>query len=141
MNPEPSPGKPATHPTPVARRSRPAAWILTWFLYAGLVLGLRVVCQRWEWNETLIVPLAGELLLLPSPWSGKPAWKMILGRAAGLSAGNWLFFQTYVVRVVYQGAEPWSEEVPWAWVIAGAQLVVASLFYGAARLVRREGPD
>ena len=62
---------------------------------------------------------------------------MVLGRTLCLGLASWLFHRFYLVPVVYDGAEPWGEEVPWLWVITAAQTAVAVLFYCAGRLLRR----
>ena len=137
MNPEPSPADPRPPGQAQPRRHGLAAWTLTGVLYVGVALGLRVACYRWEWNEILFIPLAGELLLLSTPWSRRPVWKGILARAAALALAGWLFHWTYLVPVVYEGGEPWAEEIPWAWVIVAAQLLVALLLAAAGLWIRR----
>jgi hypothetical protein len=135
MKPEPLPGKPPRH-TNAGRRQSAVVAAATLALYATSIVGLRVLCHRWQWNEVFVVPFLGELILFPTLWTSMAYWKGALGRLLGLSLGNCLFHFLYLIPVVYHGQDPWPEEVLWSYVITAAQTVVAGLALLASRLLR-----
>ena len=127
---------PNSPPPPSSALPRPAFAVAALLLYVASILGLRVLCHRWHWNEVLIVPLLAELILLPTPWTRVTCWKALLGRLLGLSLGNALFYRLYLIPVVYQGQDPWPEESLWLCVITAGQTIVAALALLASRKMR-----
>jgi hypothetical protein len=113
---------------------------LVWLgVYTLLVLGLAVLFYRFLLNKMWLVPVLAEIALIKSPWTTSSYWKGLVARFAGIANGNTLAHFLYVIPVIYEGKETWSEEALWAYVIVGAQTAVAAVALFTTRaLVRKK---
>jgi len=107
-------------------------------VYALLVFGLAVLFYNLLLNKMWLVPLLAEMVLIKSTWTTGPFWKGLAARFAGLTVGNVLAYFLYIVPVIYEGKEPWSEEALWAYIIVAVQTAVAALTLLASRRLLRK---
>jgi hypothetical protein len=115
---------------------------IIWFgIYALAVFGLAVLFYRFLLNQMWLVPLLAEIILIKSAWTVGPFWRGLAARFVGLVIGNTLAHFLYVIPVIYEGKEPWSEEAVWAYVIVAAQTSVAAVvLFIIRRLLRKKQP-
>ena len=125
------------NPPPVSPKTSGAAVI--WLaVYALFVFGLAVLFYNLLLNNMWLVPLLAEVGLIKSAWTTGPFWKGMAARFAGLVAGNALAYFLYIIPVIYEGKEPWSEESLWAYIIVAVQTAVAALALLASRRLLRK---
>jgi hypothetical protein len=112
---------------------------LIWLaVYALLVFGLAALFYKLLLNKMWLVPLLAEVVLIKSTWTTGSFWKGLVGRFVGLTIGNTLAYFLYVIPVIYEGKEPWSEEALWAYIIVAVQTAVAAAALVAIRRLLRK---
>lgn len=112
---------------------------LVWLaIYTLLVFGLAVLFYGWLLNKMWLVPVLAEIVLIKSAWTTGPFWKGLAARFAGLTIGNVLAYFFYIIPVIYEGKEPWSEEALWAYIIVAVQTAVAAVALLASRRLFRK---
>lgn len=112
---------------------------LIWLaVYALLVFGLAALFYKLLLNKMWLVPLLAEVVLIKSAWTTGSFWKGLVGRFVGLTIGNTLAYFLYVIPVIYEGKEPWSEEALWAYIIVAVQTAVAAAALVAIRRLLRK---
>jgi H+/Cl- antiporter ClcA len=112
-------------------------WLVVYVLVAA---GLGALLYKHLFTTMLLVPLVAESVLIKSPWTTSAYWKGVVARFAGLAIANALTYFLYVIPVIYEGKEPWSEEALWAYVVVGVQTVVAAIALLASRRLTRKKP-
>jgi xanthine/uracil permease len=114
---------------------------LGWLVAYGLIAaGLGALLYKFLFATMLLVPLVAETVLVKSLWTTSSYWKGIVARFTGLVIANVLTYFLYVIPVIYEGKEPWSEEALWAYVVVGVQTVVAAIALLASRRLLRKKP-
>jgi hypothetical protein len=121
------------NPPPKPRRA-----LLWCAVYTLLVFGLAVLFYRLLLNKMWVVPVFAEIVLIKSVWTTTSFWKGLVVRFAGLTIGNALAHFFYVIPVIYEGMQPWSEEALWAYIIVAVQTVVAAVALLASRCLLRK---
>lgn len=110
-------------------------WLVAYVLVAA---GLGALLYKFLFATMLLVPLVAETVLVKSLWTTSSYWKGIIARFAGLVIANVFIYFLYVIPVIYEGKEPWSEEALWAYVVVGVQTVVAAIALLASRRLLRK---
>lgn len=112
---------------------------LVWLaIYTLLVFGLAVLFYGWLLNKMWLVPVLAEIVLIKSAWTTGPFWKGLAARFAGLTIGNVLAYFLYIIPVIYEGKEPWSEEALWAYIIVAVQTAAAAVALLVSRRLLRK---
>lgn len=128
-----------SHNNPPRVSPKTGAAVIWLAVYALLVFGLAVLFYKLLLNKMWLVPLLAEIVLIKSAWTTLPFWKGLAARLAGLVIGNGLAYFLYVIPVIYEGKEPWSEESLWAYIIVAVQTVVAAIALLASRSMQHDG--
>lgn len=130
---------PATSPSKLnrVRPKRLVSAVVTLGGYIIAAFGLRIFLYCFHLNVMLLVPLMAELVLIKSVWTTMAFWKGVIARCIGLTFVEALTYYLYLIPVVYQGKEPWSEEALVAYVNVTVQTAVAAAALLASRKLTR----
>ena len=118
--------------------AKPRRALVRCAVYTLLVFGLAVLFYRLLVNKMWLVPMLAEIVLIKSVWTTSSFWTGLAVRFAGLTIGNALAHFIYVIPVIYEGKQPWSEEALWAYIIVAVQTVVAAVALLASQSLLRK---
>jgi len=131
----------ASQSNPTHQRPKRAGLAVVWLaIYSLAVFGLAVLFYRFLLNTMWLVPVLAEVILIKGAWTVGPFWKGLIARFAGLTIGNVLAYFLYVIPVIYEGKEPWSEEALWAYITVAVQTAIAAVALVASRRLLRKKP-
>lgn len=112
--------------------------------YIVTVAAVEILFYRFSFSSYAslwIPPLLAEPALFSNQFRDWPYWKGLVARLASLVLARMVVHYTYVIPVVYRGAEAWSEEVLWAGIVVASQVAVAAIaLIASRRLLRMRQP-